>query len=258
MNKSRMISPTFQQLTGIRHAFLTRNLKGSSHIYSIPDAVKARASDPATQIERNLKIAQQNLGFPASKISVLNQSHSTRVITIDDTEAAAANEADAQVTNLSGIGLGVLTADCVPVLLADPIHRVIGAAHAGWKGANDGIIEATIERMNVLGAKVGDMTAAIGPCIGWDSYEVGPEFIETFLARTPASQIFFKASTRPDHFLFDLPGFVTRKLRAVGLREVHDVGCDTYANPNDFFSYRRQTHKGEGFLGNLLSVVLME
>jgi YfiH family protein len=253
-----MVSESFAQIPGVEHAFLTRMLPGSTHIYTTLDAAKANIAEPATVIERNLDVASQNFGFSAQNISMLLQTHSIRVATVDGRMKRPTHDADAQVTNVPGVALGVLTADCVPVLFADAKHGVIGATHSGWKGTCDGVLEATVSHMVALGAKATDISAVIGPCIRWDSYEVGPEFPALFAARMPASEQFFKPSTRPEHYLFNLPGVVHQKLRDCGIEQIHDIGTDTYTNAGTCFSHRRQTHQKIGFQGNLLSVIMLK
>lgn len=257
MNQVRLVSAYLSGISGVEHAFLTRLLPLSSHIYTELDAVKAKVENPQTIIETNLDIALNHSGFQAHNISMLHQTHSTRVAVVDGKSRRPVHDADAQVTTVLGVALGVLTADCVPVLFADAKNRVIGAAHSGWKGTCNGVLDATIASMKELGAKEKDICAVIGPCIRFDSYEVGPEFIEFFSSQSPHFERYFKPSARPDHYLFNLPGVVAQKLKDLGVGSVEDVGIDTYTNPQTCFSYRRQTHRNEGFQGNLLSLIML-
>jgi YfiH family protein len=162
------------------------------------------------------------------------------------------------VSRRPGIALGVLTADCAPVLLADAGAGVVAAAHAGWRGALDGVLEATVAAMEKLGARRARIRAAIGPCIGRQSYEVGPEFPAPFLGQTPANDRFFWPAERRGHFLFDLAGYVADRLERLGLAAVSTSGRDTCAEEADFFSYRRACRRGESDYGRLLSVIALK
>ena len=159
------------------------------------------------------------------------------------------------VTATKGIGLAILTADCQPVLFADTTAGVIGAAHAGWKGAQTGVLEATIDAMEALGATASNITAVIGPCISQRAYEVGHEFFERFADEDPESTRFFSSGATPDKYLFDLPAFGLARLRARGVREARWTGHCTYGDEERFYSYRRTTHRGEKDYGRLVSVI---
>ena len=162
--------------------------------------------------------------------------------------------ADAMVTNVPGIGLGILTADCQPVLFADAEAGVIGAAHAGWRGARDGILEATVDAMEALGARRAQIHAVIGPTISQAVYEVGPEFHESFTEDDPASRRFFVPG-KADRFLFDLPGYGLWRLRNAGVGEAEWTHHCTYRDPERFYSFRRTTHAGEADYGRLISAI---
>ena len=162
------------------------------------------------------------------------------------------------VTNRRGVALGILTADCVPVLFADPDAAIIGAAHAGWKGALGGVVEATVAAMTRLGAEPGRIRAAIGPCIAQRSYEVGPEFPAAFLAENADNTDFFVPARRAGHFMFDLAGYVERRLAHAGIGAVQRAPCDTVAEEARFFSYRRSRLKGEKDYGRGLSAIVLE
>jgi len=162
------------------------------------------------------------------------------------------------VTDRPAIALGILTADCAPVLFADMSARVIGAAHAGWRGALGGVLEATVAAMAALGARTERLQAAIGPCIGPDSYEVGPEFPAPFLAADESHRRFFRPASRPGHFLFDLPGYIVARLTRLGLAGIATLGRDSLAESEAFFSYRRATLEGHGSYGRGLSLIALE
>ena len=154
--------------------------------------------------------------------------------------------------------LGALSADCAPVLLADAEAGVVAAAHAGWKGALGGVIQAVVDSMTTLGAEPARIVAAVGPCIAPASYEVGLEFLQTFLAGAPGSERFFSSGRAPDKRQFDLPGFVLDRLAAAGVGEAEWIGQDTYGEPGLFFSNRRAVHLGEADYGRLLSAIMLE
>ena len=159
------------------------------------------------------------------------------------------------VTTSPGVALGILTADCGPVLLADCKSKVIGAAHAGWKGALGGILENTIQEMIGNGADINNIVAGIGPIIGPNSYEVGPEFPAPFIAQAAANANFFSFSSRKDHFMFDLPGYIESRLTTAGITKFYSINRDTYTENETFFSYRRSCHQKESDYGRLLSAI---
>ncbi|MFA5041006.1 MAG: peptidoglycan editing factor PgeF [Bdellovibrionales bacterium] len=186
------------------------------------------------------------------------QIHSSKVVSVKDVwNMNNAPEADALVTNRTGVALGILTADCVPVLFADPERSVIGAAHAGWRGALGGVLESTVEAMEGLGAHKKSIHAALGPCIWQDSYEVGSEFPEPFLAQTPLNERFFKRSIKKGKYQFDLQGFVINRLSDCGLASICPSPADTYADPDHYFSYRCSVQQGGEQKGRLLSAITL-
>lgn len=193
--------------------------------------------------------------LPGAALVTVHQIHSAEVVTVttpspDDSRP----QADALVTNRPGLLLGVLTADCAPVLLADREAGVIGAAHAGWKGAMAGVIDATVAAMEALGANRKRIAAAVGPCIAQASYEIDAGFEARFVARDPMDARFFRLG-RQDHAWFDLEGYVTARLHAAGVCTVEKLGLDTYADDLRFYSYRRATHRGEADYGRQISVI---
>ncbi|MDD4616234.1 MAG: peptidoglycan editing factor PgeF [Alphaproteobacteria bacterium] len=200
------------------------------------------------------------LGVPRERFVGLRQKHTSDVVTVIKpwTSWEESPEADALVTNQPGIALSILTADCVPVLLADQEARVIGAAHAGWKGAIGGVLSNTLDAMEKLGASRKAVHAALGPCIWKMSYEVGPEFPAPFLAESPANESFFMPSLKVGHYLFDLPGYVVSNLRKLGVASVNSSPADTCRDPDRFFSYRRATLQGTTELGRLVSAITIK
>jgi YfiH family protein len=245
-------------LTGLRHGFMTREGGVSEGIYASLNCGFG-SNDEARRVAENRRRAAGRLDLPATALVTAYQTHSTRVADVTQSHAPDdAPEVDAMVTDRPGIALGILTADCAPVLLADPDSRVIGAAHAGWRGALSGIVAETIAAMERKGARRARIVAAIGPCIGPDSYEVGPEFPAPFLAQDPQNARFFRSATRAGHHLFDLPAYVEAQTRAAGIAGVERVPADTCAEPDRFFSYRRTVQQGLRDYGRLVSLIALE
>jgi purine-nucleoside/S-methyl-5'-thioadenosine phosphorylase / adenosine deaminase len=192
------------------------------------------------------------------RLTTCYQVHSADVVVVDRPwPRGAAPRADAMVTRTPEVALGILTADCAPVLFADAEARIIGAAHAGWRGALSGVLESTLEAMKKLGANPRRIAAAIGPCIGRDSYEVGPEFPAPFLAENAANDAFFRPAPRAGHFLFDLAGYVATRLTRLDLARIETIAGDTVTEADRFFSYRRSCHRKEPDYGRELSAIAL-
>jgi YfiH family protein len=243
--------------TRLRHGFFTRKGGVSEGIYSSLNCGLGSGDDPA-KVGENRARAMALLELPAPALATVYQHHSADVVRVETPWAQAARpKADAMVTVRPGVALGIGTADCAPVLLADVSAGVIGAAHAGWRGAVGGVLEATVKAMTELGAEPARIHAAIGPTIGQGSYEVGPEFPAPFLAQDPGNARFFIPSKRTGHFMFDLPGYVAARLRRLGLGAVEDLARDTCAEADTFFSYRRTTLAGEKDYGRGLSAIAL-
>jgi YfiH family protein len=241
----------------VRHAFFTRKGGVSTGIFAGLNCGFGSADAPEAVAE-NRSRAAETLGIPPTSLCTVYQIHSATVVTVDRPFGRSeAPQADAMVTRGSGIALGILTADCVPVLLADPQASVIGAAHAGWKGALGGVLDATLEAMEALGADRNRIAAALGPSIAQASYEVGPEFRAAFEKADPATARFFVPSDRADHWRFDLQAYVTDRLARVGVAASRDAAIDTYASEDLCFSYRRTTHRRESDYGRLLSAITL-
>ena len=242
---------------GVSHGFFTRRGGVSNGIYASLNCGFG-SSDDRRNVAANRARVTQILGVDPSNLRTVHQVHGTNVRTIDDRDDARTPiRADALVTNLPGIALGVLTADCAPVLLADPTARVIAAAHAGWRGALDGIVESTIAAMMGLGAYPSATVAGIGPCIGPRTYEVDRGFRESFVDRNPEHQRHFQMAPRPDRFLFDLSGFVESTLDVAGIGAIERIDGDTLREEDRFFSYRRAHHRGEPDYGRQLSAIVL-
>ncbi|GGG34234.1 peptidoglycan editing factor PgeF [Chelatococcus composti] len=241
----------------IRHAFFTRRGGVSGGIYaSLNGGVGSR--DDAAAVHENRRRMAARLGLPPERLLGLHQVHSPDVVTVETPWPADARpRADGCVTRVPGIGLGISTADCGPLLFADPEARVIGAAHSGWRGALSGIVEAVVEAMEALGAERGRITAVLGPTISAAAYEVGPEFVERFCAADPAYARFFSPAERPAHAMFDLPGFIGARMAAAGVGRFVNLGLCTYADEERFYSYRRATHRGEPDYGRLIAAITL-
>jgi polyphenol oxidase len=243
---------------GIAHGFFGRRGGASEGLYASLNCGPGSDDDRAHVVEnRRRALATLSGGKPAGLVT-LYQVHSLRAVTVNAPwEIGGAPEADAMATNVPGIALGILTADCAPVLLADTRAKVIGAAHAGWKGAVSGVIESVVAEMEKLGAARARIRAAIGPAISQASYEVGPEFHTRFLALGAQHARFFQPAKRPEHWQFDLEGFVADRLAAAGIGDVERLSVCTYAQEADFFSFRRTTHRGEADYGRDISAILL-
>jgi len=195
----------------------------------------------------------------AAALNTVYQIHGREVAVADAAwEPSAAPKADAMVTNRPGLAIGILTADCAPVLFADPENRVVGAAHAGWRGAVGGVLAATVTAMERLGARREAIRATVGPTIAQDSYEVGPEFPAPFLAESPDNRRFFRPSERAGHHMFDLAGYVASRLAALKIGAAEVLSRDTCAEEDLFFSYRRSTLRKEADYGRELSAIVIE
>ena len=240
----------------LRHGFFTRKGGASSGIFQGLNCGPG-STDLTGAVVINRNRVAESLGLAPGALVSLHQIHSARVVTLTDPAAnpmGDRQQADGMVTATPGIGLGILTADCQPVLFADPVAQVIGAAHAGWRGARDGVLEATVDAMEALGAKRENITAVIGPTISQPSYEVGPEFFETFTDDDPTSARFF-IKGKGDRYLFDLPGYGLQRLRQAGVGHAEWTRHCTYRDPERFYSFRRTTHANEADYGRLISVI---
>lgn len=250
----RLTSPL---LTGFDHGFFTRRGGASSGVFAGLNCGLG-SSDQTDSVIMNRARVAEDLGLAPDHLFGVHQIHSADVVLIDEAFAAAPPvekpRADALVTAIPGMALSVLTADCLPVLLADPEAGVIGAAHAGWRGALAGVLENTVQMMEQSGATRSAIRAVIGPAITQSAYEVSPDFRDSFTAKDPLYARFFTAppGARP---LFDLPGFGLHCLREAGVGEAAFCGACTYADPARFFSYRRATHQNEADYGRLISAI---
>jgi hypothetical protein len=235
-----------------RHGFFTRKGGASSGIFAGLNCGTG-SSDQAEIVAINRARVADAMGLGVEALVSVHQVHSPDVVTVT-APLADRPRADAMVTATPGLALAVLTADCQPVLFADAKAGVIGAAHAGWKGARDGVMEATLDAMEALGARRGDITAVIGPCISQTAYEVGQEFLDSFTDDAPEAQRFF-VNGNGDRYLFDLPSYGLWRLREAGVGHADWTRHCTYRDPARFYSYRRTTHAGEADYGRQISVI---
>jgi polyphenol oxidase len=245
-------------LPAIRHAFFTRRGGVSAGVYaSLNGGIGSR--DSADVVADNRSRMAAALGVGADRLLTAFQIHSPLVVTIEApwTSAEARPRADAIVTRTRALAVGVTTADCGPILFADPQAGVVGAAHAGWRGALAGIVEATVDAMERLGAHRQQIRAVLGPMIRQDNYEVGPDLIARFRAEDSASDPFFRPTPRKDHALFDLAGYIAARLQRADIRKVEDLGLCTYGDPDRFFSFRRSTHRAEADYGRHVNAIAL-
>lgn len=251
-------SDVLSGLAGVRHAFFTREGGVSAAPYDSLNCGLGSADHPDNVRDNRLR-AMRRLGVAGEALATCYQVHSTCVVEVDRPWPAEARpRADAMVTRTPGVALGILTADCAPVLLADPEAGVVGAAHAGWRGALDGVVEATIAAMQALGARSERVRAVVGPCIRQESYEVGADFRAAFDAAAADNAALFRPSDRAGHFRFDLPGYVVRRLRSLALAAVEALPYDTCADEERFFSFRRTTLAGGGDYGRHVSAIALD
>ena len=243
-------------LAAVDHGFFGRPGGISTDLYAGLNCGPGSGDVRAHVLENRRRAMAALGGFP---LATLYQIHSAdAVIVTESWDIGAAPHADAMATAVPGIALGILTADCAPVLLVDSKAGVIGAAHAGWKGAIGGVTDSVIAAMEQLGAERSAITAAIGPCIAQQSYEVDSGFRERFLLVDPRNDAFFMASNRADHFRFALEDYVAQRLLRAGVAAVDKLSADTYAAEDKFFSFRRATHKGETDYGRNLSAIVLK
>lgn len=243
-------------LAEVPHGFLGRRGGVSSGICAGLN-VGLGSGDDREAIHANRRLAVEAVA-PGARLVTLHQVHSATALSVtepfpDDSRPRA----DAMVTDRPGLALGILTADCAPILFADARAGVVGAAHAGWKGAYSGVIESTVAEMERLGAERGQIAAAVGPCIARRSYEVDEAFLRRFVETDPDDERFFSGG-RDGHHQFDLEGFVLSRLAGAGLGRVEALAEDTYSQPDRFFSYRRATHRGEPDYGRQVSLIAVQ
>jgi len=248
---------SFAVLPGIRHAFFTRSGGVSQGVYSSLNGGVGSRDTPERVAENRARMAAA-LGVSADRLVTPFQIHSPDVIVVKEPWTRENRpRADAVVTQMPRLAIGVSTADCGPLLFTDSAAGVIGAAHAGWRGALSGVVEATVAAMERLGAKRIRVAAALGPTIRQSNYEVGPEFIERFLAADTANGRYFKPSEREDHAMFDLCGYIAQRVDQAGITQFEDLGLCTYEEPERFYSFRRSTHRNEPDYGRHINAIAL-
>lgn len=239
----------------IRHAFFTRQGGVSEGFYASLNGGPG-SSDKPEHVAENRTRMTAHLGLTSEALVSLHQIHSPDAVVVEKAWSREARpRGDGMATKTPGLALGITTADCGPVLFADPAARVVGAAHAGWKGALSGVLEATLEAMARLGARREDTVAVLGPTIGGAAYEVGSDFVERFTAEDASNSRFFRRGERERHAMFDLPGYIGARLRAAQVGRFVDLGLCTYSDEARFYSYRRATHRREPDYGRLIAAI---
>ena len=252
-----LASSLLSAIPGLRHAFFSREGGVSEGIYAGLNGGTGSNDDAARVAENRRRMAEQ-MGVAPDRLLTLYQVHSPDVVVATAPwDGGARPKADAIVTSTEGLAIGVTAADCGPILLVDPGARVIGAAHAGWKGALTGVLESTVDAMEKLGADRSGIVAAIGPMIRQNSYEVGSEFVERFLEADAEHAMFFLPAERDRHAMFDLAGFIRMRLENAGVLMIDDTGVDTYTDER-FYSYRRSVHRKEADYGRHVHAIALE
>ncbi|MBL0404359.1 peptidoglycan editing factor PgeF [Microvirga aerilata] len=249
-------APTLASLPQVRHAFFTRQGGVSDGIYASLNGGVGSSDEPA-RVQENRRRMAEALGVAPGALISVHQVHSPDAVLVEGSWTGERPKADAMVTAVPGLALGITTADCGPVLFADPGARVIGAAHAGWRGAVTGVLESTLEAMERLGARREATIAVLGPTISQKAYEVGPDFIERFTKEAAGFEHFLGQAEKQGHAMFDLPGFIGARLNAAGIGAFTDLGLCTYSDEERFYSYRRTTHRKEPDYGRLISAIVL-
>jgi YfiH family protein len=249
------LTTALDDIKWVSHGFFTRRGGASGGIYESLNCAYGSDDDPGAVAANREKVAE-SLGLAPENIVSVYQVHSNKVVTVNAPwPREKAPQADALITDKRGIGLGILTADCAPILFASKNQKVVAAAHAGWKGALSGVAEETVRNFSHFGVAPSDVIAAIGPCIGPESYEVKDEFKKPFMEQDAANAEFFRPGARAGHLVFDLPGYIVERLTKMGVGRVIDTRQDTLPNESAYFSYRRTTQRGEKDYGRQMSVI---
>ena len=249
-------SSNLQKFKNIKHCFFSRKNGVSQGLYKSLNCGLG-SHDNKISVKKNLDLVAEKFSFKRESLITLNQKHTNKVIHFKN-EKSVENKltGDSVVSEVKNIAIGVLTADCVPILFYNPKKKIIGCVHSGWKGALDGIIKNTIEKFKELDANNEDLIVAVGPCIGKDSYEVKNDFLKKFIDKDKYNENFFKKINN-DHYNFDLRGFVNKELSNLNIKNIENVEIDTFSQPEFFYSYRRSVKNNEPDYGRCISVILM-
>lgn len=253
----KYLTTDLEKLKFLQHGFFTRIGGMSDGVFAGLNCAYSSGDSRESVTANRAKVAE-TLGVTVDRLVTVKQVHGAKVVTIDAPFQGEPPEADGIVTAARGLAIGVLTADCAPVLFADKKARIIGAAHAGWKGAVGGVMEATIAAMEALGAKRDNMHAALGPCIGPLSYEVSADFKKTFLDQAAENAAFFQPTAKEGHFLFDLPGYAVHRLQQAGITAIYDTRQDTLPHEDVYYSYRRSCQRKEADYGRQISAIVLK
>ncbi len=249
-------SKKLQKFENIKHCFFSRKGGVSNGIYKSLNCGLG-SNDKKENVLRNLELVSKKINCNNEHLITLNQTHSNKVIFFNDISGVKNKMlGDAIVTKIKNIGIGILTADCAPILLYEPQKKIIACIHAGWKGSFNGIIENTIKKIKDLNSNIDNMVAVVGPCIKKESYEVGIEFFNKFLEEGLDNKFFFY-KIKKDKYFFDLRGFINKKLSNLGIKNIDNIDIDTYTEKESFYSYRRSKFNGEEDYGRCISVILM-
>lgn len=249
-------SPALAELPGVSHGYFTREGGVSKGVYDSLN-IGFGSDDAHDDVAQNRQRIAGHLDVSSNRLFVPYQVHSPDAVYAETDFNGSVPKADAVVACQPGHAVGISTADCGPVLFADADNGVVGAAHAGWRGAFTGVLESTLEAMESKGARRDRIHAVLGPTISGDNYEVGPEFVERFLDAAPANSAYFRSSDRPGHAYFDLPAYIVNRLRSAGVDKAHSLGLCTYADEERFFSYRRSVHRKEPDYGRLMAAIVL-
>ncbi len=248
-------SPRLAEELGIQHGFFGNQGGVSTGIFASLNC-GSKSGDAPENIWENRTLVAAEFGGSPKDILTLHQVHGDQVIPVTEPwRMGKSPQADAMITGIPGLLLGILTADCVPVLFADPVAEIVGAAHAGWRGAIAGIVPATLQAMEYAGSQLADIIVTIGPCIRQASYEVGAEVYAQATAKNSNYAAAFKPATRADHYLLDVPAILKQQLTAAGIIQFDDCAADTYTQPDKYFSYRHNTHHKKTQYGRQISLI---
>jgi len=249
-------APSLKQYTSVRHGFFTRQGGVSQNIYQSLN-IGLGSNDNPDHITQNRALIAAHFGVDPAYLLSPHQYHSANVVPVLAPFTDVRPKADALVSNVPNLILSIATADCAPVLFADPVEGVIGAAHAGWRGAYHGILENTVSAMEKLGSRRKNIIASIGPCIGAQNYQVGFEFFTRFISQSSDNRRYFVASSQKNHYFFDLGRYNVQRLAQMGV-DCENLNLCTYTNATHFYSYRRMTHAQEADYGRQMSAIMME